>query len=123
MSIREILARHIEPEAIASLQKLLRVVDPVQGEEDKEPPVEAIDVVRAVALAHIYHIKFHAERLTGLASLLAATLKDPKRAFHGGQLNVAMMLINRLASTTAKACVREILTEEEPEQAGASPHN
>lgn len=123
MSIREILAGHIEPEAIASLQRLLRVIDPVQGEKDKEPPVEAIDVVRAVAFAHIYHIAFHAQRLSELASLLAATLKDPKRAFHGGQLNVAMMLIQRLAGTTAKVCVREILTEDEPERAGASPTN
>ncbi len=123
MSIREILARHIEPEAIASLQKLLRVIDPVTGEEDKEPPVEAIDVVRAVAFAHIHHIKFHAERLTELATLLAATLRDPRRAFHGGQLNVAMMLIARLVGTTARVCVDQILTEDEPIAAGASPHN
>lgn len=112
MSVREILAGHIDAEAIEQLRTLIRALAP-SNQETEEPPVEAHHVVRAVAVAHIRHIEYHAQRLGELASLLAATLKDPRRAFHSGQLNVAMMIVRRLAGHTASICVEQILDEDD----------
>lgn len=113
MSIRELLAAAIPPESVDNLRTLvthLRARE--EGREFDPMPTEVDGVIRELALAHIRHIEFHANSLTELATLLAGTLKDPRRAYHSGQLNVAMMIVGRLTSTTARVCFKQILSEE-----------
>ena len=120
--VRDILAEHIDKESIERLRTLLTALAPA-NEPVTEPPVEAIDVVRAVAVAHIHHIRVHAARLSELAAMLAATLRDPRRAFHAGQLNVATMVAGRLVNTTARVCVDQILNDEDEDTADIHPTN
>lgn len=111
-SVRERLREHIPQDSVDKLRELLQALR--RAEDIHEPlPADALDVIREVAKRHIDHIEYHAGRLTELSALLAGTLQDSRRAFHAGQLNVAMMVVGRLTHTTARVCIEAVLDEEE----------
>jgi hypothetical protein len=112
VSVRELLANALPPESLENLRTLVTHLRSREEGQFDPVPTEADGVIRELALAHIRHIEFHANSLTELATLLAGTLKDPRRAFHSGQLNVAMMIVGRLTATTARVCFKQILSDE-----------
>lgn len=113
MNPRQRLAERVPRDALDDLVQLIGRLR-AEPERDKPIPGDAIDVIRELAHLHIRHLVFHADRLASLGMLLASTFKDPKRSFHGGQLNVAAMFLSRIAGVTCRVSFDTIL-EDEPE--------